>query len=271
MPQNPYNGSTAALGKILNLVYGIDNRPYDTVEILWTKVARSLGVTLSDYNDLEEILSRVVDAGGVPSGSSNPVYQSTPEDITNLVGLFAFSNSTGLPGVTELSVLASSNREGFSFFNCQDLLSLSFPNLVTLSEGAFCQIEQATSLASISFPLLSSVGADFSIINTAVTSLSFPSWVTPGNVSSSVTIFGNVGLVNFSFPQFIFRDGKLYEFRNNALSAASVNHILARGVASAAFVSGQLRLQGGTNAAPTGQGITDKATLIARGVTVTTN
>ncbi len=64
----------------------------------------------------------------------------------------------------------------------------------------------------------------------------------------------------------------------NALTAASVNHILSV-VASLDGTSGTtswgtgktLLLNGGTNAAPTGQGITDKATIIARGATVTTN
>lgn len=60
----------------------------------------------------------------------------------------------------------------------------------------------------------------------------------------------------------------------NALSAASVNSILA---AAALYESdyapgdGALDLSGGTNAAPTGQGLTDKATLISAGWTVTTN
>lgn len=57
----------------------------------------------------------------------------------------------------------------------------------------------------------------------------------------------------------------------NAL--ASVNEILSSLVADpvALAADGTLDLSGGTNAAPTGQGITDKATLIAAGWTVTTN
>jgi len=61
-----------------------------------------------------------------------------------------------------------------------------------------------------------------------------------------------------------------FVFTNNALSADTVNVILARAVANTGFV-GTIQLDGGTNAAPTGQGITDKATLLTRGVTLTTN
>jgi hypothetical protein len=34
---------------------------------------------------------------------------------------------------------------------------------------------------------------------------------------------------------------------------------------------GFIKVEGGTNAGPTGQGVTDKNTMVARGVTVTTN
>lgn len=51
---------------------------------------------------------------------------------------------------------------------------------------------------------------------------------------------------------------------------ANINIILAACVA-AGSPNGILDLSGGTNAAPTGQGITDKATLILAGWTVTTN
>lgn len=63
-----------------------------------------------------------------------------------------------------------------------------------------------------------------------------------------------------------------FQAQNNQLPSSAVNAILA------SFVAGNkttgirvLNLGGAGNAAPTGQGITDKATLISRGWTVTTN
>lgn len=66
----------------------------------------------------------------------------------------------------------------------------------------------------------------------------------------------------------------LGEFRadGNALNVASINALLAAFVAANKTTGTRtLNLSGGTNAAPTGQGITDKATLVSRGWTVTTN
>jgi hypothetical protein len=63
-----------------------------------------------------------------------------------------------------------------------------------------------------------------------------------------------------------------FQAQNNQLTSTSVNAILAAFVA-ANRTSGQriLNLGGTGNAAPTGQGVTDRATLVARGWTVTTN
>ena len=63
------------------------------------------------------------------------------------------------------------------------------------------------------------------------------------------------------------------QFQVNALPASAVNQVLADFVVSLG-ISGRVvcnvDLSGGTNAAPTGQGIVDKATLISAGWTVTT-
>ena len=84
-------------------------------------------------------------------------------------------------------------------------------------------------------------------------------------------IQSNTHLTTVSFPNYVPTNGHADIYTINAFSAATVNAILARYIANAGFVSGSIDISGGTNAAPTGQGITDKATLVTRGVTVTTN
>jgi hypothetical protein len=60
---------------------------------------------------------------------------------------------------------------------------------------------------------------------------------------------------------------------NDALAAAAVNQVLADLVTSISGRGGVkcITTLNGTNAAPTGTGITNKATLVAAGWTVTTN
>jgi Leucine-rich repeat (LRR) protein len=62
----------------------------------------------------------------------------------------------------------------------------------------------------------------------------------------------------------------VFHAQENQLSSGAINAILAAFVAANRF-SGALLLGGTGNAAPTGQGITDKATLISRSWTVSTN
>jgi Leucine-rich repeat (LRR) protein len=63
-----------------------------------------------------------------------------------------------------------------------------------------------------------------------------------------------------------------FEAQSNQLTSTAVNAILAAFVAANRTAGTRvLNLGGAGNAAPTGQGITDKATLVSRGWTVTTN
>ena len=78
------------------------------------------------------------------------------------------------------------------------------------------------------------------------------------------------GLASASLPVLIFPDGFLVDFDSCILDVASVNQVLARGVASGTTFS-DYELNSPGNAAPAGQGLLDKATLIGAGNTVNTN
>lgn len=144
--------------------------------------------------------------------------------------------------------------------------SMSLPALQTIA-GNF-NFDGNPNLTSISLPALISVTGNFTgDANTSLTSLPLPSFASlVGDIlMTGCTILGSV-----SIPNLIFADGHTVDFRNCALNAASINQILARGVASATTTS-DYELTGGTNAAPSGQGVADKATLIGLGNTVNTN
>jgi len=91
------------------------------------------------------------------------------------------------------------------------------------------------------------------------------------SVNANFNCYSNSSLTAVDLSSYLPTNDTHQNFFNCALTAASVNHILARCVANPAYVSGFVRLGGGANAAPTGQGITDTAILIERGVVAFTN
>ena len=183
---------------------------------------------------------------------------------------------------------------GIELLDCDTLISAGFPALIT--NGSFFFVDVNALLGSISCPLMQTCDTVEITNNPSLASLSLPSLTQLAGGTQYFSIQSNASLVSFSMdsfgsfatvnsldiksnpslttvsiPMVLPRNGCDMVFTNNALSAESVNHILSRGVANAAYTSGFMNLSGGTNAAPTGQGITDKNTLVARGCTITTN
>lgn len=156
------------------------------------------------------------------------------------------------------------------------LSEINLPKLTSTDAGF--RIDNCDALTALNAPLLdTATTGTLRVTNNAVlASLSLPALVNTGGTNASVLlqISSNPMLVSLSVPLMVFNNstvGLSYDFSGNALSAASVNAVLARAVASPGFTKGQLHLEGGTNAAPSGQGALDVITLSGRGVVVTTN
>ncbi len=173
----------------------------------------------------------------------------TPTNLLNKIGLFTFGN---LAGITSASLTMTTSGAGFDIEGTTELTSIIWPNLVSVDPTGL-----QDGYITISG-------------NSHLTTLTFSALVTT-NLNTDFTISGNPLLTLISLPAYVPQAGQMLVFTNNKLTAACVNAILARCVASAGFTGGAVKLNGGTSAAPTGQGITDKATLITRGVTVLTN
>lgn len=193
-------------------------------------------------------------------------------------------------GITySFPTLTSVNR--FDFHSDPVVTSISFPSLTSI--GDFFDVDSCPLLTTLSLPVLTSAGANGididSCPNLATVNLqSLVSIAAVGfygndctslvllNLTSLVsnggpTIFnGCTSLTTVTVPNWIPSDPTTIRFDNCALLAASVNQILARCVASG-MVASTIDLSGGTNAAPTGQGIIDKAALIAAGNSCVTN
>jgi len=157
--------------------------------------------------------------------------------------------------------------------NCPNVASLRFPWLEKVAGDL--KVLNFTSLTSalLIFKRLRSVGGDFGFVgntNAGITNLVFADPLTT-TFAGNVTIAGNTHLAAIAgVPHLVFTNGKTLDFSNNALSVGTVNNILARCVALG-LTTATIILSSGSNAAPAGQGATDKATLIAAGCTVTTN
>lgn len=96
-----------------------------------------------------------------------------------------------------------------------------------------------------------------------------------GNIPAPLAVMTNYRIYNNFFTGYTSRNSTFNcpftNFSNNYLSSTEVNKVLADYRNYTTFTSGTLNLTGTNMGAPTGQGITDKNVLIARGVTVTTS
>lgn len=226
--------------------------------------------------------------GALNLGSLTSLVRLTLDKLATVAGAFTLTGDAALPALS-LPVLTSVGG-AFAAGGCTLLVSMSMPLLATIS-GDFT-LTSNTHLAALSLPLLTSVGGNLAgggcsllasvslpllatvngdlILDTAIfPSLSLPALTAIGGTGKKLSAKNNTSLTTVSLPLFVPVNGNVIDFSGCALTAASVNHILARCVA-AGITSGTITLNGGTNAAPTGQGATDSATLTAAGVTVTT-
>ena len=223
------------------------------------------GVTVGGTNittlDLPNLTSTGISPFGVVNNGlltqiNTPVLQNCPRIsiYSNSFMNFGFPVLTGYTSLN-LGVSGLTNLDGIiplvdtlgGWLLNTDLVEIVLPNITSLDAA---KIKDNLSLQNISFPNLSSVDAQ-----SAIEYMNNP-------VLSEIDL-GNLNLININF----------WDFRSNALTVNSVNSLLSTFVNVTPAVSGvQINLQSQSpSAPPSGQGITDKATLIANGNTVNTD
>lgn len=208
---------------------------------------------------------------GVCQINNNTALQSVSMNACTAVGgILEFANNPNLTTINmaALTTVGAVTADDLAISTCPNLTSINFNSLVHVDQTLGIN---GTALKVISLPALTNVGEDLTLggfsPNNSLTSISLPVFVSfNGNLGCG----GQPLLSSFNAPSIIFTDGVVIGLNNCALNAASVNQVLARGVASGVTTC-TFELAGGTNAAPTGQGILDKATLIGLGNTVNTN
>lgn len=188
----------------------------------------------------------------------------TANALTSIGGNFTSQSCTGC---TSISMSTLNGTGGNLDFNtCTSLITITLTNFQNVS-GTF-NFNGCSSLVNFSMPALQGI-QDMTFTGcTVLQTVTLNSLI---NVAGNITGNGNAALTTFSIPNAGFgTDGNTINLSGCALLAATVNQVLARGVASG-VVAYTFTLNAGTNAAPSGQGVVDKATLIGLGNTVTTN
>lgn len=243
------------------------------------------------------LLCQIVSSGGGGTVQDMQVaWTPTNVKLGEELGFFTFGD---IPGITSITFNQATSIAGFDIESTTAITSLSWPNITSIdllnTQGGYVRIDSNATLTSISFPLLNAIGGgNFAILNNPLlTSLSVPSFASAGaslfinsntslvaislpaltTVTGAFLFTGNTSLTTLSTPVYLPTNGSSISGTNCALSATSVNNMLHRCVLQPTWGNAgeSIDLSGGTNAAPSGQGIADKATLIGRGATVTTN
>lgn len=195
------------------------------------------------------------------------------QDLFYLASGNYYGNDTKITSITVNAI----QLRGLTVYYQQSLTSINAPNLISIDlleeDGGYIGISDCPLLTSVGFPLLDSVPGGIAIgFCNSLASISYPSLTDSQHLKGR----SNPSLTTVSAPNLILRNQSAdaltaIDFPGCALNVESVNHLLARAVASVGLTVGTIDLSGGTSAAPDGQGIIDAGILSARGLTVTTN
>lgn len=214
----------------------------------------------------EVLLPALTSIGGAFnwSGMSKLHHISAPNLVTigtNLTLQFSGNGAVGGSPVYQFDFSSLTTVGGsLNMGGCTTVASILLPVLNSVASGI--TISGSTTLTTLSIPLLTTCG------NTSTCAISGCTGMTTLNLASfvtcqAVTMNGNTALATLSFGAWVPKiGGYTFTWNGDALPAATINSLLAQCVAvGPGLINTTGDMQGGTNAAPTGQGIIDKGTL----------
>jgi hypothetical protein len=171
-------------------------------------------------------------------------------------------------GNTILTTLSLPLLQTNSGFSCSDNTSLTTLSLPLLQTNASFNCAGNTSLANLSLPALTTVGEIVIGNNNELTTFSGPLLASVSRLEFNF----NSKLANINLPALSIFNGISFSAIYDALSSSQINALLAKFVSLGNTPLFYISLNGQTPPAPpTGQGIIDKATLIAAGKYVSTD
>ena len=197
--------------------------------------------------------------------------------LKKMFGNFNLSN-TGCPTIS-FPALTQSNAS-LTLGSNYNLTSVSFPVLFIASSISI----GSNLLTSISFPQLISIN-QFSLaaISPALTTISFPELIQiiglPNSTPITISSGQATALTSISFPKLknVSTHVSGITIQGCALTQTAVDNILIKFASldgtngTTLFSSKSIIINGGTSATPSATGLAAKATLVARGCTVTNN
>ncbi len=195
----------------------------------------------------------------------------TSIDLPSLISCpatFKIDNNNSLTSIncTSLKTVSTMANSTFSINADSALVSVNFSKLENIGVSSFRYLPALTTL---SFPLIDTLNNSMNIEdNSVLTSASFSSLIF---IKSGLKISNDSSLTSISHPS--LKNFNSVYFKGNKLSSSTVNSLLSFYVnITPLLYNKSIDLSGQTpSAPPTGNGITDKATLIARPNTVVTD
>jgi hypothetical protein len=171
---------------------------------------------------------------------------------------------------TQMTFTGTTTVAGYDLGNTSTPQNITLLNLYQIDPNCVQQggLEVYGNSALIDFSaakLITCCGTLAIYNNDSLTSINLNSLQTAGDM-----LFSGAALSSLSLPALVPQDGMPFDASGAPLDQTSVDGILARFVANGSYATGIVNL-GGDCSAPSGAGYADAATLVGRGVTVTTN
>lgn len=267
VPYALYAGSSQNKGKTSILLTGKISDAQAAAQIAAESGPYTENVYIQDTNGLT-----TVDLSPITNLVNLVITKNNNLATINLTGLAYIFDSFIIEGNNALSTLSvpvlksvtSGGDSDFSIRNNPSFTSISFPSL-TNTAGSF-DINYNTALISASFPVLTTAYYIGIRDNALITSISFPML----GISEELSISANSSLTSIGLPM-LSSCGEI-SLSGNALPSSQINTLLNK-LLTVTRTSGNYTSLSGQKppAPPTGQGITDKATLINAGNNVYTD
>jgi hypothetical protein len=181
-----------------------------------------------------------------------------------------------IPTTTDITM--SSNNVNVDLDNYVTMSGFSAPNLTTAGSPGKFSLTRMPLMTKLNIPVLATIAGFgtplFQVTGSALSSMNISSLTSMGSIfgNGNINVSNNTVLTTITLPASMTNLGTDVNFGENALNQATVDAVLHMLVLSnGSSWTGVANLAGGTNAPPSGQGLTDKATLQTRGAVVLTN